>query len=85
MAVRMVWRIGRAGSLDRLAREEDQLAVPGAGEARVSVRAIGLNFADIFACLGPKPPSCPASSLRAPLTPSGPASSGGSQAIGWSG
>jgi NADPH:quinone reductase-like Zn-dependent oxidoreductase len=64
MAVRMVWRIGRAGSLDRLAREEDQLAVPGAGEARVSVRAIGLNFADIFACLGlysatPKAPFVP--------------------------
>jgi alcohol dehydrogenase len=52
MAVRTVWRIGRAGSLDRLARQEDPLVIPGTGEARVSVRAVGLNFADIFACMG---------------------------------
>jgi NADPH:quinone reductase-like Zn-dependent oxidoreductase len=49
---RDVWRIDRAGSLDRLTRRAEALAAPGPGEARVSVRAIGLNFADIFACLG---------------------------------
>lgn len=49
---RDVWRIDRAGSLDRLTRRTEELPPPGPGEARVSVRAIGLNFADIFACLG---------------------------------
>jgi NADPH:quinone reductase-like Zn-dependent oxidoreductase len=50
--IREVWRIQRAGSLDRLERRTEALPDPGPGEARVSVRAIGLNFADIFACLG---------------------------------
>jgi len=59
-----VWRIGRAGSLDRLAREEEPLTSPAIGEVRVSVHAVGLNFADIFACLGlysatPKGPFVP--------------------------
>src|SRR5512138_1770635 len=49
---RTVWRIPRAGSLRRLAQERDRLPEPGPGEARVAVRAIGLNFADLFACLG---------------------------------
>lgn len=52
MASRDVWRIDRAGSLDRLTRRTEDLAAPGPGEARVAVHAIGLNFADIFACLG---------------------------------
>jgi alcohol dehydrogenase len=77
MAARTVWRIGRAGSLDRLAREEDPLASPGAGEARVSVRAIGLNFADIFACLGlysatPKGPFVPGLELAGTIDAIGP-------------
>ncbi len=42
----------RAGSLDRLTRRTEDLPDPGPGEARVAVKAIGLNFADIFACLG---------------------------------
>jgi len=50
--LREVWRIDRAGSLDRLTRRREPLPPPGPGEARVAVRAIGLNFADIFACLG---------------------------------
>jgi alcohol dehydrogenase len=49
---RAAWRIDRAGSLDRLRLVEEPLAAPGAGEARIAIRAIGLNFADAFACLG---------------------------------
>jgi synaptic vesicle membrane protein VAT-1 len=61
---RDVWRIDRAGSLDRLTRRTEELPDPGAGQARVRVKAIGLNFADIFACLGlysatPKGPFIP--------------------------
>lgn len=52
MAQRDVWRIDRAGSLNRLTRRTEDIAPPGAGEARINVKAIGLNFADIFACLG---------------------------------
>ena len=52
MNTREVWRISRAGSLDRLARTTEPLAEPAPGEARVRVHAIGLNFADLFACLG---------------------------------
>lgn len=47
-----VWRIDRAGSLARLTRRSEDLPDPAPGEARVAVRAIGLNFADVFACLG---------------------------------
>jgi synaptic vesicle membrane protein VAT-1 len=49
---REVWRIGRAGALGRLRRQTETLAEPGPGQARVVVRAVGLNFADLFACLG---------------------------------
>jgi alcohol dehydrogenase len=50
---RVVWRIRRAGALDRLHREDEELpASPGPGEARLRVGAIGVNFADVFACLG---------------------------------
>lgn len=49
---REVWRIRRPGALDRLERQQDVLPDPGPGEARVAVKAIGLNFADAFACLG---------------------------------
>ena len=30
----------------------DELAPPGPGEIRVKVKAIGLNFADVFSVLG---------------------------------
>ena len=61
---RDVWRISRAGSLDRLKKQREELPPPAAGEARVRVEAIGLNFADVFACLGlysatPKGPFIP--------------------------
>ena len=49
---RQSWRIDRAGSLDRLRLVSEPLGAPGPGEARVAIGAIGLNFADIFACLG---------------------------------
>lgn len=49
---RQVWRVTRAGSLDRLTLQHDTLSPPGHGEVRVRVQAIGLNFADIFATLG---------------------------------
>jgi alcohol dehydrogenase len=50
--LRRAWRIDRAGSLDRLRLVDEPLASPSAGEARVRVTAVGLNFADAFACLG---------------------------------
>jgi len=61
---RDVWRIDRAGSLERLRRQSDTLPPPGPGEARVRVEAVGLNLADVFACLGlysatPKGPFVP--------------------------
>lgn len=52
MSTRDVWRMRRPGALNRLERQAESLPDPGSGEARVAVRAIGLNFADVFACLG---------------------------------
>ena len=49
---REVWRIDRAGSLDRLTRRTETLPDPAPGEVGVAIHAIGLNFADVFACLG---------------------------------
>ncbi len=49
---RTVWRIDRAGSLDRLRRADERLPPPAPGEVQVAVHAVGLNFADAFACLG---------------------------------
>jgi synaptic vesicle membrane protein VAT-1 len=49
---RDVWRIDRAGSLARLSRRGEDLADPAPGQARVAVRSVGLNFADLAACLG---------------------------------
>ena len=44
--------MSRAGDLSRLARVEEPLPEPGPGQARLRVEAVGLNFADILACLG---------------------------------
>ena len=49
---RAAWRIARAGSLERLRLVTERLPPPAAGEVQLAVRAVGLNFADIFACLG---------------------------------
>jgi synaptic vesicle membrane protein VAT-1 len=50
--LRQVWRIDKAGSVDRLRLQDESLPEPPAGAARVRVEAVGLNFADVFACLG---------------------------------
>ena len=52
MTDRRIWRVSRAGSLDRLALEDEPVVAPGPGQARVRVAAVGLNFADVFACMG---------------------------------
>jgi alcohol dehydrogenase len=52
MNTREAWRMSRAGSLERMALVTEPLADPAPGEARVRVCAVGLNFADLFACLG---------------------------------
>jgi synaptic vesicle membrane protein VAT-1 len=49
---RDVWRVERTGSLDHLRLERGTLEPPGPGEVRVGERAIGLNLADVFSCLG---------------------------------
>ena len=42
----------KAGSLNNLRLETEQLPPPQAGEVTIAVKAIGLNFADIFAIWG---------------------------------
>lgn len=42
----------KAGSLNNLVFTEETIVEPGGGEVQVDVRAIGLNFADIFAIAG---------------------------------
>ncbi len=49
---RQVYRLSRAGSLRRLRLMEEEIALPAANEVTVSVRGIGLNFADVFTILG---------------------------------
>jgi NADPH:quinone reductase-like Zn-dependent oxidoreductase len=51
MTSRKAYKI-KAGSLSNLQLAEEHLAPPGPGEVTVAVRAIGLNFADIFALWG---------------------------------
>ncbi len=80
MQTREVWCISRAGSLDRLARAIEAISEPGPGEARILVKAIGLNFADVFACLGlysatPPGPFVPGLELAGIVDAVGPAAS----------
>lgn len=49
---RTVWTIPRAGNLANLRLREQALAPLSEGTVRVQVRAVGLNFADIFALTG---------------------------------
>lgn len=49
---RRVWRIARAGSLANLKLVTESLPPPAADEVQVRIHAVGLNFADIFACQG---------------------------------
>jgi len=75
---RTVWRIPRAGSLSRLQRVEEALPDPAPGEARLRVEAVGLNFADILACMGlysatPKGPFIPGLECAGTVEAVGPA------------
>ena len=49
---RLAWRSTGAGKISRLQPVEEDIADPGDGEVQVSVRAIGLNFADIYSSIG---------------------------------
>mmetsp|Transcript_1477 Transcript_1477/g.3345 ORF Transcript_1477/g.3345 Transcript_1477/m.3345 type:complete len:443 (-) Transcript_1477:338-1666(-) len=49
---RTAWVVNKTGALSGLARVHDEIAAPAEGEVRVRVRAIGLNFADVFSVLG---------------------------------
>jgi alcohol dehydrogenase len=48
---RRVWRL-TAGDISRLRLVREVLPPPAAGEVTVRVKSIGLNFADVFSCLG---------------------------------
>lgn len=47
-----VWRLARTGNIAELTLQEDAVPSPKAGQATVAVKAIGINFADVFTCLG---------------------------------
>lgn len=49
---RLLWRADKPGKISDLHLVTDKLPPPGSGEVRVAVKAIGLNFADVFTCLG---------------------------------
>lgn len=46
------WRIPSFGAIDALTLSAAAVPPPQANELRVAVKAVGLNFADVFACLG---------------------------------
>ncbi|WP_018478815.1 alcohol dehydrogenase catalytic domain-containing protein [Pontibacter roseus] len=52
MLQRQVYRMPRAGSIQQLQRVTEELGPPQPQEVCVQVRAIGLNFADVFAMQG---------------------------------
>lgn len=52
MVERKVYRMPKAGSLKDLQLQSERLEPPGPDEVCVQVKAIGLNFADIFAMQG---------------------------------
>ncbi len=63
MSKREVWRV-TPGRLESLRLEGEEMGELPAGRVRVAVEAVGLNFADVFACLGlysaaPKVPFVP--------------------------
>lgn len=51
-AQRKVWRIRDKGSISNLQIEQEPCPDLAPGEALVAVKSIGLNFADVFSCLG---------------------------------
>lgn len=52
MNSRQVWRTPKAGAIQRLVQLEEPLLELKSDEVRVDVKAVGLNFADIFALTG---------------------------------
>ena len=50
--LRQIWQLSKAGDIGRLQLAGDDLSEPDAGCVTVRVAAVGLNFADVFACLG---------------------------------
>ena len=49
---RTVYRINKAGSINNLKLIKETLPLPEPAEVQIEVKAIGLNFADIFAIQG---------------------------------
>jgi alcohol dehydrogenase len=49
---RTVYRIKKAGSINKLKSGSEELILPAVDEVTVEVKAIGLNFADLFAIQG---------------------------------
>lgn len=52
MTQRSVWRTAKAGAISRLKLVEESLPLLSDGEVAIDVKAVGLNFADIFALTG---------------------------------
>src|SRR4030066_2124072 len=49
---RLAYRINKAGSINKLKLVTENLSDPSKNEVTVQVKAIGLNFADVFAIQG---------------------------------
>jgi alcohol dehydrogenase len=49
---RKLYRINKAGSINNIKLTEESLPEPSSNEVTVEVKAIGLNFADLFAIQG---------------------------------
>eukprot|EP01083_Nonionella_stella_P230243 814112_1 len=47
-----VWVVPKVGSLSSLCLQEQSIEPPQPGYVQIEARAVGLNFADIFACKG---------------------------------
>jgi len=52
MMERLAYRINKAGSINNLKLSSENLPEPTKNEVKVQIKAIGLNFADIFAIQG---------------------------------
>ncbi len=52
MMKREVYRVVKPGSISGLVRREEELKPPNEDEVTVHIRAIGLNFADVFSIFG---------------------------------
>ncbi len=52
MPIRQAYRMHKAGSIAHLKKVEESISEISGTEVRVAVKAIGLNFADIFAMFG---------------------------------